>query len=56
MVVDMTDDCTSDYCLKGGSCHDDFLGKTCYCLDEYTGQRCEGKCFLHASCYVYKRK
>ena len=36
MLEDMTDDCTNDYCLNGGSCHDDFLGKTCYCPNEYT--------------------
>ena len=46
LLVDI-DECSSDPCMNGGTCTDDFNSYICACVAGYTGETCDiGMCYV----------
>ena len=46
LLVDI-DECSSDPCMNGGTCTDDFNSYSCACVAGYTGETCDiGMCYV----------
>lgn len=43
-IIAASDECASNPCLNGGTCHDWFKSYTCTCPDIYCGVNCQNPC------------